>query len=465
MHPSETSAEVMRANGFRWPLHPLQVVSWVVFGTDVLAYLILVLPMIENQLPKIGIAIVYLISVLVLVASTFKATACNPVDPYVLLDESKFNDEELDELPFCGLCNGRVQARSKHCRACNKCVASFDHHCMWLNNCIGGENYGAFFVSVSSVGVMIGIVLGTIAYQVIDFFTNEESFEVRLEESLILNGIAREAYFGILILLLFVNIPLWVLDMQLVLLHSFLMHQNLTTYEYIMNKRARDDESQAGDNGEQESQGKKPAFKALPKCMDWIVFAKCGRRRKKNMDKIQRIEKEGGQKSNDVDVESVDAGHLEPDRNSSPAASPPGYAASETGSGQAASSTGQAQQQQQYHRAAEFSSGQQSSSGQVGLHKQTTDQTAFEQHGHGAQPSSPAPVPPAGLEFLGDGGRSPGQSEPGREVMPVEQRSLQADNGLEPASPSQMPGLRMNCGCVEGGLPQCSTTTAPGPKL
>jgi len=285
--------EDARVHGFRWPLHPLQVVSWVVFGTDVVVYLVLCIPMIETLAAQVVVSVFFVLSVGSLVVSTFLATKCNPMDPYVLRDDSELKEEELDELPYCGLCNTTVQARSKHCRACNKCVASFDHHCMWLNNCIGGDNYRAFFVSISSVAVMIGIVVGTILYLIIDFATNE-GFDLRLEASAIHTDLSREAFLGILIAMCCVNVPLWLLDMQLVVLHSYLMHQNLTTYEYITNKRQEDGSSR---------------FRGLPRCMDWIVFSRCGRRKKKK-DAIQKLEE--GKKEESAPVPEPERTGMQP---------------------------------------------------------------------------------------------------------------------------------------------------------
>jgi len=269
--------ESVRVHGFRWPLHPLQVLSWVVFGGDVLVYLIICIPMIETVAAQVVVTSCFVISVIFLVVSTFLATKCDPMDPYVLRDESLFKEEELDELPYCGLCATTVQARSKHCRVCKKCVNCFDHHCMWLNNCIGSDNYHAFFVSISSVAVMIGIVLATILYQIIDLATNE-GFVLRLEASVVHQDLTKEAFLVILIVMSLVNVPLWVLDMQLVFLHTYLVHQNLTTYEYITNKR------------EDSGQGR---FKGLPGWMDWIVFSRCGRRRKKKQDKPPPAEEKG----------------------------------------------------------------------------------------------------------------------------------------------------------------------------
>ncbi|CAJ1390858.1 unnamed protein product, partial [Effrenium voratum] len=78
--------EDARVHGFRWPLHPLQVVSWVVFGTDVVVYLVLCIPMIETLAAQVVVSVFFVLSVGSLVVSTFLATKCNPMDPYVLRD-------------------------------------------------------------------------------------------------------------------------------------------------------------------------------------------------------------------------------------------------------------------------------------------------------------------------------------------------------------------------------------------
>jgi len=319
----------MRQHGFRLPLHPLQVVSWVVFGTDVVAYLVLLLPMIESVVATVIVAIGFVASVASLVVATYRATSCNPVDPFVFREEDDVTQEEQDTLPFCDRCVKTVQAKSKHCRLCNKCVGGFDHHCMWLNNCIGAANYNSFFVSISSVGVMIGIVLGTMLYQIIDYATNQENFELRLQASALLNGLSKEGFLGIIIAMCFVNVPLWVLDMQLVVLHTFLMQNNMTTYEYIVMK------NQAAEKREIEAaSGEAPKrFKSLPGWMDWIVFSRCGQRRRRKKDNIEKIEE--APKRGEADVEIGDQHGTSSERKDDDqraAGVPPGYTADSDGS-------------------------------------------------------------------------------------------------------------------------------------
>mmetsp|Transcript_59806 Transcript_59806/g.107388 ORF Transcript_59806/g.107388 Transcript_59806/m.107388 type:complete len:249 (-) Transcript_59806:396-1142(-) len=152
---------------------------------------------------------------------------------------------------------------------------------------------------------MIGIVLGTILYQFIDYFTGED-FELRLQESPVHSGLSMEAFLGTLIVMSIVNVPLWCLDMQLVFLHVYLMNQNLTTYEYIMNRKQQDEGISK--------------FKGLPRCMDWIVFSRCGQKRRKKKDKIEKID---DTKPPPPDAEAGSQQPGEPDR-PAPAEAPPG---------------------------------------------------------------------------------------------------------------------------------------------
>merc|ERR1719399_2507715 len=133
----------MRSNGFMKPLHPLQLASWVVFGSDVAIYVVICVPLIETLVAKVLVSVFYAPSVVVLFAGAWKATQCDPKDPNILPEEeaSKQNPEDVEHLPFCIPCNSPVFPRSKHCRLCDKCVYNFDHHCKWLNNCIGKPNY------------------------------------------------------------------------------------------------------------------------------------------------------------------------------------------------------------------------------------------------------------------------------------------------------------------------------------
>eukprot|EP00927_Polykrikos_kofoidii_P042134 TRINITY_DN3599_c0_g2_i1.p1 TRINITY_DN3599_c0_g2~~TRINITY_DN3599_c0_g2_i1.p1 ORF type:complete len:439 (+),score=96.36 TRINITY_DN3599_c0_g2_i1:98-1414(+) len=281
-----------RTNGFERPFHFRQVVGWIVFGTDSLMFGCVGLPLIDSTLAQVLVGIVWASSLLVLVCACAKATSCNPADPHVVKQMADFKEEDIAHLPYCTSCQAPVFPRSKHCRTCDKCVNVFDHHCHWLNNCIGSENYRAFAVLIVSVAIMTGVVLATVVYLLVDFLVNPDEFDERLQTIEVVGVVPKEVLFVLFVFLTVMNAPLFVLDVQLVLLHAFLMSQKLTTYEYAIYKRDLQLEMEV--RGTLEDSEAKPKvssslakrIKTLPSCLDWFVFAKCSsqRRRKKCTD-------------------------------------------------------------------------------------------------------------------------------------------------------------------------------------
>jgi len=293
----------MRTNGFERPLHPLQLLSWVVFGSDVLIFAAFCIPLLDHVAAHIGVSFCYALSVFWLVAATAKATRCNPADPTIYKDASTMQQEDFDALPFCMTCNSYVNPASKHCRACNKCVHGFDHHCKWLNNCVGENNYRAFASSISAVAVMTGIILGGSVYLLFDY--------IRSDEQVLADRIAKyfgsapeELFLAIFILMLVINLPLFLLDLQLLLFHMFLTSQNLTTYEYIVRKR-----DQASNGADEPSKG--ALQRCATCCMDNTVLK---RKKKKPKDTGQKIPdsssqtagKEEASAANGVSAEDAD---------------------------------------------------------------------------------------------------------------------------------------------------------------
>merc|ERR1712232_96805 len=208
------------------------------------------------------------------------------------------------------MCRASVCASSKHCRTCNKCVKDFDHHCIWLNNCIGSANWNAFFVTISSVVVMIGLHLGTCAYLLLECFVDEDLCEQRIQAITFIADFPKDFFLGILFAMCFVNVPIFLLDLQLVILHIFLWSQKMTTYAYIMNKRSLMEKKQTG----------KAEFhiKTLPNFMDWIVFCRCDKRiaamMKKQGKRIERIDKLDDDRgtSSDAELGNVEAANKSP---------------------------------------------------------------------------------------------------------------------------------------------------------
>jgi len=293
----------VRRNGFVRPFHPLQLLSWFVFGADALVYCIFSLPLIEAGTARAAVAAIYAATVIAVVFATVEATRCDPSDPHLRLqDSSELKSQDDEGMRFCGICDVIVFPRSKHCGACDKCVHVFDHHCMWLNNCIGDSNYYSFFATVSAVAAMLSVVLGSCVYLFVDYIANEDVFELRVHRTFS-EAFPKEVILGLLVGLCIVNGPLLLLDAQLVALHIFLSSQGLTTYEYIMSKTSMNeedlqdsvtastkDEQPTPASGRSQSKAKR-RIKTLPQCMDWIVFVRCGKRRRRRGKSKTAIER------------------------------------------------------------------------------------------------------------------------------------------------------------------------------
>jgi hypothetical protein len=191
---------------------------------------------------------------------------------------------------LCVQCDAWVNPRSKHCMVCNKCVLDFDHHCIWLNTCVGLPNYKYFWWSVFCVAVnclVINVVtlilvvqFATMSYEDGEdakklyhpdgfaevFFTKcafegyAEKSELEMDDSNSDAGSSSSSsgsstqqdqpyshfcgfHIYLWFVMLLVNIPFFILDCQLLVLHTYLRHQGLTTYEYIMIKEKLMDKS------------------------------------------------------------------------------------------------------------------------------------------------------------------------------------------------------------------------------
>ncbi|ELK08176.1 Putative palmitoyltransferase ZDHHC11 [Pteropus alecto] len=148
---------VPRANGWSLPLHPFQVMSWVMFLVLAFTAFFIFIPLLPHvwKLTAYGVTggcfLLYLIVHLVAVSVDPAEASVRHRKSYrqeaPSFDRSK--QPHVIQNRFCCLCRVAVGPKTKHCSACNKCVAGFDHHCKWLNNCVGSRNYWFFLSSVA----------------------------------------------------------------------------------------------------------------------------------------------------------------------------------------------------------------------------------------------------------------------------------------------------------------------------
>jgi len=129
-----------RRHGLELPLHPQQILSWLLIGSLSLFTFTLMIPDLpESQQP--GIYIFATVSYSMLIVFLFTASLVDPVTRPLRIGSrgkcrtavpefDRTKHSHVIENGRCHLCNITVlHTRTKHCAICNKCVDGFDHHC------------------------------------------------------------------------------------------------------------------------------------------------------------------------------------------------------------------------------------------------------------------------------------------------------------------------------------------------
>ena len=153
-----------RVHGLQTPLHPQQVIAWVLLSYFTLFSFLVIIPAFTEDV-HLGFYILHSIIYFSHFGMHFVSMILDPADYNLRAKEGnkKKTVPEFDrrqhahviENGRCHLCNIIISSpRTKHCSTCNKCVDVFDHHCKWLNQCIGKRNYKWFMGSVVSAILM-----------------------------------------------------------------------------------------------------------------------------------------------------------------------------------------------------------------------------------------------------------------------------------------------------------------------
>jgi palmitoyltransferase len=93
---------------------------------------------------------------------------------------------------------------------------------MWINNCVGGLNYRAFFVMILAAFSNLLLYVLAMIILTVQSNTSPSSFMAGFAAAWVSGGI------NSIFVLLLVN---------LILLHIYLFHKGISTYEFIMAQR------------------------------------------------------------------------------------------------------------------------------------------------------------------------------------------------------------------------------------
>ncbi|CAJ1376042.1 unnamed protein product [Effrenium voratum] len=255
----------VRRHGCERPISPLQIVLLVIILLDGLVFAFCALPLVQDSVVQIILAVVYALVVLGMVGAGVHVAITDPSHQNVSWKLGKGSFDEINtQLPVCWTCHVRQEWRTEHCNTCNRCVDRFDHHCIWLNNCVGHANYRSFWAAMTLAVCMLGIF----------FFTNIVLLIQEASDALAL-GAPKEVVLPVLLITTVMNAPFLLMIGTLLVFHMCLLRKNLTTLEYILARISYERAEEQSLEAPELDDGR--TFIPLPRCVDWVVF----RRRKK----------------------------------------------------------------------------------------------------------------------------------------------------------------------------------------
>ncbi|XP_069987516.1 palmitoyltransferase ZDHHC11 [Penaeus vannamei] len=267
---------VRRVHGLQLPLHPQQVLAWLVMAAFTSLMYGAVLPALHSRLAT-PLAVVTGMVFAAHILTHIVALALDPADTQLRARKDRQQVPEFDrnvhshviENGRCHLCNITISSsRTKHCSACNKCVDVFDHHCKWLNHCVGRRNYRVFLACVVTAILSCLLVMATCLAEIVLYYFKREYLapwenprpevppppveDVEDDASLtcsegapychfsIFGALVYDgAFIGLLSTLFSVALVAEVLLVHLAAFHAYIICLGFTTYEYIRGHHLR----------------------------------------------------------------------------------------------------------------------------------------------------------------------------------------------------------------------------------
>ena len=127
---------------------------------------------------------------------------------------------------YCITCSVFRPPRTSHCAICDNCVERFDHHCLWLGSCVGKRNYKHFYLLIMCLNLSGAFQIGVCVY----FIVRYNKDELRNNEKSLLTTILMSSilFYDLMFIIFFIG--------KLFILHTYLVLNNLTFYEYFRKK-------------------------------------------------------------------------------------------------------------------------------------------------------------------------------------------------------------------------------------
>ena len=192
----------------------------------------------DHFITVILLGLAYICSFSSMLCTMYKVMSSDPSDPTIALERrarletcalTRKHIFDPDQYSFyCDLCNTHVFQNSKHCFKCNRCTFEFDHHCSWLGNDIGLYNY------VDFLRMLLAILLACFAQIALSMYTLAKLQEAHEDHknnefSISLNVLTW--------LNLVLTLSTFILDVNLLIFHLYLICTGQSTYRYIKRRR------------------------------------------------------------------------------------------------------------------------------------------------------------------------------------------------------------------------------------
>lgn len=155
---------------------------------------------------------------------------------------------------FCVICASNINSSSKHCKICNRCVDNFDHHCNWLNNCIGNQNYAYFFSLLIVVLIDLLYDVSVFIYAFVIYIERTSPQEEGMQKVTEKFNVSPTACATISFIMAMIDTIIICNICYLIIIHTWLRCQGMTTYEYIVKKLALEEEGKVAHNQNDQSE-------------------------------------------------------------------------------------------------------------------------------------------------------------------------------------------------------------------